>query len=103
MKKCSYCAEEIQDDAVFCKHCRSSLVKSNTPPSTKPAQTIELTSKRYKKRYLYSALVMLVGFITASTGFSENDTTAGPIGIIIFMVGIAFIIITKIQIWWHHK
>ena len=36
MKKCQFCAEEIQDEAIVCRHCNRNLLTGKAPQAAGP-------------------------------------------------------------------
>lgn len=84
MKKCPFCAEEIQDAAIKCKHCGSMLGKRNVEETPIPTSTSSKTSKHNKPSpaSLGCAVLILIALILgvsfcSSTG-SKGSSDAKP-------------------------
>jgi uncharacterized membrane protein YvbJ len=106
--KCPECSKEVSDKAPSCPHCGSPIAAAREQNETGVMiTTIQETSKKFKLQIVLSACVFWGGLIwmwifayNSGTNFSMVYIRTGGL---ITIAGLIWYLITRFNIWWHHK
>ena len=92
MKKCPFCAEEIKDEAIKCKHCGTNLTNDNNT-------NYGVSKGDYAKYIIVTILIPIAGIIMGIYFMTKDDPKIKKMGESILVWGIMISIL--FSIFWY--
>ncbi len=98
---CPKCDHKVHDQATSCPYCGAPMAHPGAPD----VQTIEKTAKSLKAHILIGVCIIIAGLVSLCGTAIRSAETGGvvsPAPVLIIVVGLLWVVVTKIFIWWRH-
>jgi hypothetical protein len=97
---CGECGKGISSRAMACPQCGDPIATASDVQAAGTAiLTTQGTAKKFKMQKIKAALMMMLG---ALLSLAFHNPWAGAAGGLLFLVGLTWLCITSMQVWWHH-